>query len=1065
MMYEGKHIHYSPVDHKPLCSYSNKVCKQRRLNGFAFCIRHILEDKSAPFKQCLHVAKYNNQICTNPIPSSEERLYCNSHLQVLGMAPKKAKKEKKAPTPALVTENKIKFEDRVKALISFRYDDAVNEDTSMLSSASDDPYAFNDTPMLPVSTLNGPKMMPNTFMNKVAHEVNSNCSDSNSNDLSNAMRSDPTSPSSGNRVLSPSVDSKILIKTQTGKRSSKTMNILQEKIAQNKLLGKMKKTQESSQILPNSNFGSPEPNCVRANIVTEQVNKIKSNFLNESTVNDRINTSNVNVAPLNSVKSNQSLSQPCYSVFLPRMMLDGKNPRLPPPPYSEALQYQASRQAASTCSVAESHPTLCKENKFKEKLDPVDKINKAKKRTDKKFTQFSTSHSVPVSSHTAQVNSAISHIAVIYNHRKYQKQAVFPQGFEFSDSDHSDADRGEKCSSQSQWFHVVDSSVVSGSVMENYQARRKVRPARLSLLKSEMRRQLGQLRKSQKLSDEHTNCNPHSQRNLLLQLIHAAKLSPHRSVELLNQRKSKSYYEQLTLSKPKKCRKTTGLIKKFCCYGNEHFECKSLALPFTRHCTKHIVFNGDQLLFKHCTAKYSDNSPCSAPVIDICQGLPLCPEHARKFDDYNRTASEPKNKKSKRKQKPATIAKSPKRNKKKKRVQPGRGSKTISSQIVLTDSESLPATSETASENGMQSTINLSVDGDSQSIDNDICRSTDVPPDDLSNELRTHLDSELENELVDEHLSPEDMENSLELPLDTAELANQASRLLEEHDFTEVLNKIPDDAFYDLFAESKNGEMQPSKEETEELERALAEASKDMMDVKESLEQLSPDQIAALGFGDSALLSDTEELGNQIDVPGLANIGSTHNAGLDMLNGQFSHNDLNSISQALSTMSSDNGGLDSSTQPPITMSNGLNSNSLLTASDFQNLQTQYVQQTPVNSISHFVDTPNINSSNQLSCFPVNGVSVPTITGRNNNSGQWPLQQQQQQHVYLQNGYMYNCQQSNNVLNSISHVKYPVNQINQQLLSAPVIKQTTPDPFHVVNNSTLETMNQQSTPAS
>lgn len=74
-MYEGKHIHFSEVDNKPLCSYSPKLCKQRRLNGYAFCIRHVLEDKTAPFKQCEYVAKYNSQRCTNPIPKSEDRRY------------------------------------------------------------------------------------------------------------------------------------------------------------------------------------------------------------------------------------------------------------------------------------------------------------------------------------------------------------------------------------------------------------------------------------------------------------------------------------------------------------------------------------------------------------------------------------------------------------------------------------------------------------------------------------------------------------------------------------------------------------------------------------------------------------------------------------------------------------------------------------------------------------------------------------------------------------------------------------------------------------------------------
>lgn len=93
-MYEGKHIHYSEVDHKPLCSYSPKLCKQRRLNGYAFCIRHVLEDRSAPFRQCEYVAKYNSQRCTNPIPKAQDRKYCNSHLQVMGVLPKKERKKK-----------------------------------------------------------------------------------------------------------------------------------------------------------------------------------------------------------------------------------------------------------------------------------------------------------------------------------------------------------------------------------------------------------------------------------------------------------------------------------------------------------------------------------------------------------------------------------------------------------------------------------------------------------------------------------------------------------------------------------------------------------------------------------------------------------------------------------------------------------------------------------------------------------------------------------------------------------------------------------------------------------
>lgn len=93
-LFEGSHIHFSPVDNKPLCSYSTKLCKQRRINGYAFCIRHILEDPSAPFRQCKHVAKYNQQKCSNAIPANEDRDFCNSHMQIAGMAPKKERKEK-----------------------------------------------------------------------------------------------------------------------------------------------------------------------------------------------------------------------------------------------------------------------------------------------------------------------------------------------------------------------------------------------------------------------------------------------------------------------------------------------------------------------------------------------------------------------------------------------------------------------------------------------------------------------------------------------------------------------------------------------------------------------------------------------------------------------------------------------------------------------------------------------------------------------------------------------------------------------------------------------------------
>lgn len=54
------------------------------------------------------------------------------------------------------------------------------------------------------------------------------------------------------------------------------------------------------------------------------------------------------------------------------------------------------------------------------------------------------------------------------------------------------------------------------------------------------------------------------------------------------------------------------------------------------HCQQHIVCNSAQHVFLPCTAKFADNTQCRVPVFDITHDLPLCTEHARKRDAYNR---------------------------------------------------------------------------------------------------------------------------------------------------------------------------------------------------------------------------------------------------------------------------------------------------------------------------------------------------------------------------------------------------------------------------------------------
>ncbi|XP_046806340.1 uncharacterized protein LOC111690995 [Lucilia cuprina] len=72
-------------------------------------------------------------------------------------------------------------------------------------------------------------------------------------------------------------------------------------------------------------------------------------------------------------------------------------------------------------------------------------------------------------------------------------------------------------------------------------------------------------------------------------------------------------------------------VKRCCVNG-----CDAYTLEMASHCQQHIVYNSAQHVFLPCTAKFADNTQCRVPVFDIAHDLPLCMEHARKRDAYNR---------------------------------------------------------------------------------------------------------------------------------------------------------------------------------------------------------------------------------------------------------------------------------------------------------------------------------------------------------------------------------------------------------------------------------------------
>nr|CAB3262580.1 uncharacterized protein LOC100180613 [Phallusia mammillata] len=48
------------------CCYSAHVCKRSRFKEYKYCLRHILEDQSAPFVKCQHISKITKRRCLTP---------------------------------------------------------------------------------------------------------------------------------------------------------------------------------------------------------------------------------------------------------------------------------------------------------------------------------------------------------------------------------------------------------------------------------------------------------------------------------------------------------------------------------------------------------------------------------------------------------------------------------------------------------------------------------------------------------------------------------------------------------------------------------------------------------------------------------------------------------------------------------------------------------------------------------------------------------------------------------------------------------------------------------------
>lgn len=94
------------VPERKLCNYMHRVCLQTRIDGYEYCMRHILEDKTAPFRQCAYTHAQSGRRCAYAAPKTDKReSLCQFHARkALQHRRSSGKKQHLVETPQKVIE-------------------------------------------------------------------------------------------------------------------------------------------------------------------------------------------------------------------------------------------------------------------------------------------------------------------------------------------------------------------------------------------------------------------------------------------------------------------------------------------------------------------------------------------------------------------------------------------------------------------------------------------------------------------------------------------------------------------------------------------------------------------------------------------------------------------------------------------------------------------------------------------------------------------------------------------------------------------------------------------------
>ncbi|XP_069703701.1 KAT8 regulatory NSL complex subunit 2 isoform X2 [Periplaneta americana] len=87
---------------KPTCSYPAHECSGQRVEGYDYCIRHILEDKTAPYRLCGYVYLGNSRRCIMPTLKGDKREsgFCAEHARKAQLARQKSSRRHVPPPSA-----------------------------------------------------------------------------------------------------------------------------------------------------------------------------------------------------------------------------------------------------------------------------------------------------------------------------------------------------------------------------------------------------------------------------------------------------------------------------------------------------------------------------------------------------------------------------------------------------------------------------------------------------------------------------------------------------------------------------------------------------------------------------------------------------------------------------------------------------------------------------------------------------------------------------------------------------------------------------------------------------